>query len=104
MQLKDSDIIVSGTDGVFDNLFTHEILTIVSEYRSIHKLLWKESQAHELSKIIVDAAKSKFNQSGQKTPYQRKFKKTFNTIWEKGGKEDDITVVVTFCRAVRKTQ
>ena len=43
MQLKDSDVIVSGTDGVFDNLFTHEILKIVSEYRSIHKLLWKES-------------------------------------------------------------
>ena len=60
MQLKDYDIIVSGTDGVFDNLFTHEILKIVSAYRSIHKLLWKESQANELSKIIVDAAKSKF--------------------------------------------
>jgi len=43
MQLNDSDIIVSGTDGVFDNLFTHEILKIVSVYRALNKLLWKES-------------------------------------------------------------
>ena len=43
VQLKDSDIIVSGTDGVFDNLFTHEILGIVSEYRKKHTRLWKES-------------------------------------------------------------
>lgn len=33
VQLKDGDIIVSATDGVFDNLFQHEILTIVKEFR-----------------------------------------------------------------------
>lgn len=36
MQLRESDIIISGTDGVFDNLFTHEILKIVAEYRALH--------------------------------------------------------------------
>jgi len=58
-----------------------------------------------LARIIVEAAKDKFspNQKGKKTPYQRKFKKTFNVIWEKGGKDDDITVVVSFCRGVRKS-
>ena len=50
----------------------------------------------------MGAAKDKFVHREKKTPYQRKFKKTFNTIWEQGGKEDDITVVITFCRAVRK--
>jgi hypothetical protein len=33
LNLQDEDVIVSGTDGVFDNLFTHEILSIVSSYR-----------------------------------------------------------------------
>jgi hypothetical protein len=43
LQLRESDIIVSGTDGVFDNLFTHEILSIVKDYRKVHKQLWRES-------------------------------------------------------------
>ena len=29
VDLQDGDIIVSATDGVFDNLFLHEILSIV---------------------------------------------------------------------------
>ena len=29
-----------------------------------------------------------------KTPYERKYKKTYNATWD-GGKEDDITAVVT---------
>jgi serine/threonine protein phosphatase PrpC len=33
IELKDGDIIVSATDGVFDNLFQHEILTMVTEYK-----------------------------------------------------------------------
>ena len=71
---------------------------MVSDYKMTHKKLWKQSQANDLAQIIVDAAKNKFMMKGQKTPYQRKFKKTFNAIWEKGGKEDDITAVVTFCQ------
>ena len=31
--LKDGDIVISATDGVFDNLFQHEILKIVTEWR-----------------------------------------------------------------------
>ena len=32
--LKDGDIIISATDGVFDNLFQHEILKMIQEYRT----------------------------------------------------------------------
>ena len=85
LNLRDEDVIVSGTDGVFDNLFTHEILSIVQNYRQRqpNRKLWKESQANELAKMIVQAAKSKFSpeQRGAKTPYQRKFKKCFNALW-----------------------
>jgi len=33
IELKDGDIVLSATDGVFDNLFQHEILTMIKEYR-----------------------------------------------------------------------
>ena len=32
-ELQDEDIIVSATDGVFDNLFGHEILKIVKDFK-----------------------------------------------------------------------
>ena len=35
--LKDGDIIISASDGVLDNLFQHEILTMVKEYRKNQK-------------------------------------------------------------------
>lgn len=51
---------------------------------------------------MVNAAIDKFkNPKGKKTPYQRKYKKTYNATWE-GGKEDDITVLITVARKVRR--
>lgn len=32
-ELIDGDIIVTATDGIFDNLFSHEILDIVKVYK-----------------------------------------------------------------------
>lgn len=103
IDLKDNDIIVSATDGVFDNLFQHEILTMVTEYKRKQEgnKIAQNSQATELAEIIVNAAIDKFkNPKGKKTPYQRKYKKTYNATWE-GGKEDDITVLITVARRVR---
>lgn len=34
IELQDGDIIISATDGVFDNLFTHEILKIVKDFKA----------------------------------------------------------------------
>jgi hypothetical protein len=40
-------------------------------------------QAEELAKLLSDAAIDKFkNPKGKKTPYQRKYKKTYNATWE----------------------
>jgi hypothetical protein len=38
-ELLDGDIIVSATDGVFDNLFGHEILKIVKDFKNRHPKL-----------------------------------------------------------------
>ena len=103
IELKDGDIVVSATDGVFDNLFQHEILTMVTEYKKTQEgsTITMNHQAQELATIMVNAAIDKFkNPKGKKTPYQRKYKKTYNATWE-GGKEDDITVLITVARKVR---
>ena len=58
---------------------------MVSEYRKAQKncMLTDDSQASELAKILVEAAIDKFkNPKGKKTPYQRKYKKTYNATWE----------------------
>jgi hypothetical protein len=44
-ELLDGDIIVSATDGVFDNLFSHEILQIVRTFKQKQKRLCTKEQA-----------------------------------------------------------
>ena len=94
---------MSATDGVFDNLFQYEILQMVTDYKKSQPNghLTSKQQAEELAAILVNAAVSKFKEpTGQKAPYQRKYKKTYNATWE-GGKEDDITVLISVARRVK---
>eukprot|EP00347_Sterkiella_histriomuscorum_P016864 403351556 len=93
-ELQDGDIIVSATDGIFDNLFSHEILQIVRNFKIKHKKIHTKQQAEKLAEILVYEALDKVKDKKKKTPYQRKYKKTYNATWE-GGKEDDMTVLVT---------
>ncbi len=82
-------MIISATDGVFDNLFNHEILNIITTDEA------KLMTPAELAKKIVTSAHEKVTTTEKiQTPYQRKYKKTYNCSWE-GGKDDDITCVVT---------
>lgn len=82
-------MIITATDGVYDNLFNHEILDIISSEQA------KKMSPAELAMKIVAAAHEKVTTTEKvQTPYQRKYKKTYNCTWE-GGKDDDITCVVT---------
>jgi serine/threonine protein phosphatase PrpC len=45
IELQDGDIIISATDGVFDNLFTHEILKIVKDFKAKNPRLCTKEQA-----------------------------------------------------------
>ncbi len=93
--LQDEDIIISATDGVLDNLFLMEILQIVKDYKLKYPRLYCKEQATELAQIIVKESLEKVNDKKKNTPYSKKYKKAYNAIW-KGGKEDDITALVTF--------
>ena len=44
-ELQEGDIIVSATDGIFDNLFSHEILQIVRNFKLKYKRLHTIAQA-----------------------------------------------------------
>ena len=82
-------MVVSATDGVFDNLYNHEILEIISSESA------QTMSPAELAKKIVTSAHDKVTTTEKvSTPYQRKYKKTYNCTWD-GGKDDDITCVVT---------
>ena len=104
IQLKEGDIIMSATDGVFDNLFQYEILQMVTDYKKSQPNghLTSNQQAEELAAKLVKAAVEKFKEpTGKKSPYQRKYKKTYNATWEGVGKEDDITVLISVARRVK---
>ncbi len=63
-EVFEGDIIVSATDGVFDNLFNHEILSIVQSEQA------KKMTSAEIAREIVTTAHNKVitNQRVQ-TPY-----------------------------------
>lgn len=102
VELKDGDIVMSATDGVFDNLFQHEVLSMITDYiqtQPSNRIVGDE-QARELAEILAMAAIEKFkNPSGKKTPYQRKYKKTYNATWE----VSSVHLTPCACRAARKT-
>ena len=92
-ELQDGDIIITATDGVFDNLFGYEINNCVHNFKLKHKRLCTREQAEvsififhhqyqQLAEIIVKEAIAKVKDKRTKTPFQRKYKKTYNATWE----------------------
>ena len=71
-ELKPEDIIIMGTDGLWDNLFEEQVAELVVE----------KSDMSELAKNIAEEARFAATEPGRKTPWS-----------DVGGKLDDITVV-----------
>ena len=101
MLLSLGDVIITATDGLFDNLFYTEILEIVNRFkqaRCSEKREWTsgligppcflshEDEARELAMRLCEAARAKVDDGDAKfsvkTPYQRLFKKTYHSVWE----------------------
>ncbi len=63
-EVFEGDVIVSATDGVFDNLFNHEILSIVQSEHA------KKMTVAEIAREIVTAAHAKVTATQRvQTPY-----------------------------------
>uniref|UniRef100_A0A7S3KJZ0 Protein phosphatase n=1 Tax=Euplotes crassus TaxID=5936 RepID=A0A7S3KJZ0_EUPCR len=124
LNVKFGDIILLGTDGLFDNVFLEDILDTVDMYmrnliKSKERKLKKESQTaffrDETERIIFSSAeaqvlawkigkvaKNRSNTLEKMTPFEKKYNEhrefiqdTHDTIWH-GGKTDDIGVVAAF--------
>jgi hypothetical protein len=86
--LQEGDIIVLGTDGLFDNLFDDQIVEIVTQGRH------EKRNADEMAEMIARRAHT----AGSRTTGEMPFGKNARNYGYQyqGGKMDDITVVVSF--------
>ena len=102
-------MVITATDGVFDNLFNKEVLDIIKVYKTERYLAKKKlnngligppcflsqpEEAKELARRICKAARAKVDDGEAnkrvETPYQRLFKKTYNSVWQVSNEIDRI--------------
>ncbi|KAF5470379.1 hypothetical protein F2P56_010898, partial [Juglans regia] len=94
MELVEGDTIVMGSDGLFDNVFDHEIISTIARYRDVA----------EAAKALANLASNHSMDSDFDSPYsfEARSKGYDVPLWKKilgrkltGGKVDDITVIVS---------
>jgi len=88
LDVQPGDVVVAGTDGVFDNVFAADIVSLVTEGVELGK-----SEA-EMAERIAFVASRQANSVSAKSPFGVAARKVGYTF--EGGKLDDITVVVGF--------
>ena len=76
VRVREGDLIIACTDGVFDNLFLEEIVDIVKE--TTHNVFRTKQTAQHIAKRISDAARLKSGLDQVRTPYGVKKQKYHN--------------------------
>ncbi|XP_065041559.1 probable protein phosphatase 2C 55 [Musa acuminata AAA Group] len=84
--VEPGDIIVVGTDGVFDNLFDREVIRVIKSGLAL------SVSAERMANLIADEALRNSIRRTKETPFSIACRKAGKR--RKGGKKDDITVVV----------
>lgn len=69
--MREGDLLILGTDGVFDNLFEEEILEIVSEFTK-QNCVKNKSTAAMIAKKIAEASLAKSKMKNIKNPFNIK--------------------------------
>ena len=87
---RDGDLLVVGSDGLWDNLYEREVLETVSESAS----------AEDVARRLTYSAYLK-SRSKARTPFEDEAVATFGQCAWKGGKQDDITVISAWIRELR---
>lgn len=88
ISVESGDLVVMGSDGVWDNLYIEEILEIV-EKNYIQNTLNPEDVAVKLATMAREKSIG-----GENTPFGDEVKLKMGQEWN-GGKKDDITVVLS---------
>lgn len=89
-EVKDGDILVLGTDGLFDNLFDVQIIDLVRPFMRDRDVLLDPTLVAEL---IANEAEKYSNRKDYMSPFAKSAHDHFYDF--KGGKPDDVTVVVS---------
>eukprot|EP00917_Polyrhabdina_sp_WS-2016_P000457 GHVP01001051.1.p1 GENE.GHVP01001051.1~~GHVP01001051.1.p1 ORF type:complete len:898 (-),score=140.81 GHVP01001051.1:3566-6259(-) len=99
VSLLEGDLIILGTDGLFDNLFEHEITSLMnlalSPYEAMCLMeLHMTTPAYIVATALAEAATFRSRDSKAKTPFMRNARLA-GTHYH-GGKIDDITVLASW--------
>ena len=91
VELIAGDVIVMGSDGIFDNLSDDEILDVVES---------SPKRSSALAKKLVDLSRKRSLDPNAKTPYARQAQRRGDQDFKDGvgGKVDDASCVVVFCK------
>jgi len=101
LPLRQGDLVICGTDGLFDNLFLNDVCQLVNRYveasggfKSCHSLTLTEQriEAKKLAEFITAAAVSASMHPGKRSPFSTQCVKAGYDAH--GGKGDDITTVL----------
>ena len=91
LQVMPNDVVVLGSDGLFDNVTPDQILEDVRAHIGEHK------HPSAIAQHLVTLAYNNSMDKDQDTPYSLAATEAFDMIYS-GGKPDDITVVVAELR------
>lgn len=88
VNVEDGDVIIAGSDGLWDNLYVDDVLDIVKRNRTNMK---------KLASSISEAAYSK-SMGYRMTPFEEMVTQYYGPGQWKGGKPDDIAVIAALIR------
>lgn len=96
IETSPGDVLVLASDGLFDNLFDEEVASIIDDYIDEER---SQASAARAASALASAAQAKVGDLQSHTPWIRTAARSFKLpVWNllnpRGGKEDDITVVV----------
>lgn len=90
--LAENDVFILGSDGLFDNLHTPQIVEVAQKVLGDGKSKVTDKQCNSLSEAIAEAALKNSRDKNFVSPFAVNARKAGYRF--QGGKEDDITVVV----------
>jgi len=95
VRVKRGDIIVSGSDGLFDNMWDHEIVEVVNEVAKANQGNNEDPvDTLRLAEAIVDRAHQFSRDDSRRSPYGEYAERETGYLFF-GGREDDITAIVS---------
>lgn len=94
MMLRDGDIVIAYTDGLSDNVFPSEVISICSLVARAGGT--EDEQVQNMADRIVLYARNCMYNKTRPSPFQRAAAR--EGMYFQGGKEDDVTVIVALVR------